>query len=278
MEFKKLWPSPFPRQSSRLSNGSRMLRLELLEERNLLAVVPAGFTDTVIATNQFNLTEIQVDQAGRVWLGRDDGRIGVIENDVLLTNDAYDLNATTVSEQGLQGLLLDRDFASNGYMYVYYTADDGTPNNKLSRLQVDVSTGNTIIPQSEVILLELPDLATVGDPLFHMGGSIQQRADGTLFIQVGDHQASELSQDLTQPFGKILRVNADGSPAADNPFYDGSDGITWTDYVWASGLRNPFSGQIDPETGATSFRMSAEASSRKSMKPRCRGSTSVGPR
>ncbi len=249
MRFNKLRPSPFRRQSSRLFDLPRLLHVEVLEERSLLAVVPVGFTDTVISNDQFNLTEIQVDQAGRVWLGRDDGRIGVIENDVLLTNDAYDLNARTVSEQGLQGLLLDRDFASNGYMYVFYTADDGTPNNKLSRLQVDVSTGNTIIPQSEVILLELPDLASVGDPLFHMGGSIQQRDDGTLLVQVGDHQASQLSQDFNAPFGKVLRVNLDGSPAGDNPYYDASDGITWTDYIWSAGLRNPFSGDIDPETG-----------------------------
>ena len=37
-------------------------------------------------------------------------------------------------------------------------------------------------------------------------------------------------------------MNLDGTPPTDNPFYNASNGITATDYVYAYGLRNPFGG------------------------------------
>lgn len=42
--------------------------------------------------------------------------------------------------------------------------------------------------------------------------------------------------------GKILRMNRDGTPPPDNPFYDAADGIGAADYVYALGFRNPFGG------------------------------------
>ncbi len=50
--------------------------------------------------------------------------------------------------------------------------------------------------------------------------------------------------------GKILRLNVDGSAPADNPFND-ADAIPNEprDYIWALGLRNPFTTAFDPVTG-----------------------------
>jgi glucose/arabinose dehydrogenase len=45
---------------------------------------------------------------------------------------------------------------------------------------------------------------------------------------------------------KILRINADGSVPADNPFVGTPDA---RGEIWAYGLRNPFTGDIDPVTG-----------------------------
>ena len=42
--------------------------------------------------------------------------------------------------------------------------------------------------------------------------------------------------------GKILRLNRDGTPASDNPFYTAGDGLTAADYILALGFRNPFGG------------------------------------
>ncbi len=58
---------------------------------------------------------------------------------------------------------------------------------------------------------------------------------------MGDGFDVDRSQDLNSFRGKV-RMNLDGTPASDNPFYLASNGITATDYIWAYGLRNPFGG------------------------------------
>ncbi len=238
------------KRGSSSKSVKRSLQIESLETRSLLAVLPAGFTDSVVIANQLSpLSEIQIDDTGRVWFGMVNGDIGVIENDVLLTSSAYHLAAKSGGDQGVLGMLLDRNFATNGYLYVYYTADDANPNNKLSRLQVNLTTRNSIVPGSEVVLLELPNLSSVGNPSFHMGGTLRQFADGTLVVGVGDHESPPSVQNVNLPYGKLLRVNPNGSPAVNNPFYNAADGITWSDYVWALGVRNPFAGDVDPITG-----------------------------
>ena len=55
------------------------------------------------------------------------------------------------------------------------------------------------------------------------------------------------AQLLTNPRGKIHRINKDGTVPTDNPFYDGA-GPNW-DSIWALGLRNPYRAYYDPPTG-----------------------------
>ena len=248
------------------------LSFERLEDRRLLATLPSGFTETVIASNLTSPITMDIDHHGRMWLAYQDGRIEVIENDTLLPAPVIQLDADGSGERGLQGIEVDPDFHDNGYIYVYYTARHNqagqlASHNRLSRLTVDPTTENTIIPGSEVILLELPEFSTLPtnqNPIWHMGGAIHFLPDETIVIQVGDHLNNSIVQNNNTPLGKVLRVNRDGTPATNNPFYSttdtnppgGSDwngnapGDTdWIDYVWASGLRNPFSGDVDPVTG-----------------------------
>jgi glucose/arabinose dehydrogenase len=228
----------------------RSLNFESLEDRRLLAILPAGFTESVVAAGLTSPISLDVEPtANRVWVSYQDGRLGVIENDLLLPNPAYVLDADGSAERGFQSVKLDPDFDNNGYIYVYYSAASPVSHNRLSRLTVDQTTKNTILPDSEVVLLDLPNLSDYNNAIFHMGGAIHFDSSGKMLIQVGDHQTSGLSQNLNHPTGKVLRVNPDGTPATDNPFYNAADGISWTDYIWASGLRNPFSGDIDPSTG-----------------------------
>ncbi|MEX2306915.1 MAG: NPCBM/NEW2 domain-containing protein [Pirellulales bacterium] len=254
------------------SRRKRPLAFEPLEDRNLFAVLPAGFTETVVAQNLTSPITMDIEESGRIWLAYQDGRIEVIENDALLPTPVIQLDADGSGERGLQGIELDPHFHDNGYIYVYYTAAHNqagqlASHNRLSRLTVDPTTENTIVPGSEVILLELPEFSTLPinqSPIWHMGGAIHFLADETIAVQVGDHLNNVIVQNNNTPLGKVLRVNKDGSPATDNPFYNvadtnppgGSDwngnapGETdWIDYVWASGLRNPFSGDVDPATG-----------------------------
>ncbi|MER3407603.1 MAG: sugar dehydrogenase, partial [Nitrososphaera sp.] len=51
---------------------------------------------------------------------------------------------------------------------------------------------------------------------------------------------------LTSRFGKILRINPDGTIPADNPFYNTQGAYK---EIWALGLRNPFTFAFQPGTG-----------------------------
>ena len=141
----------------------------------------------------------------------------------MLPTPAIQLDADGSGERGLQGIEVDPDFHDNGYIYVYYTAAHNqagqlASHNRLSRLTVDPTTENTIIPGSEVILLELPEFSTLPtnqNPIWHMGGAIHFLPDETIVIQVGDHLNNSIVQNNNTPLGKVLRVNRDGTPATE---------------------------------------------------------------
>jgi aldose sugar dehydrogenase len=53
----------------------------------------------------------------------------------------------------------------------------------------------------------------------HWGSRLVFRADGTLFVTLGDrHAYRDRAQDLSTTLGKVVRINADGSVPRDNPY------------------------------------------------------------
>jgi len=135
---------------------------------------------------------------------------------------------TRGGERGLVGMALDPAFASNGWLYLYYTT--GEPRNRVGRFTV---VGNAADPASEVVVWQNPALAAE----WHHGGSLAFGSDGTLFIATGDQFNSANSRNLANQHGKILRITATGGIPPDNPFV-GVPGVQQA--IWASGLRNPF--------------------------------------
>ena len=148
-------------------------------------------------------------------------------------------NLGTSGEQGLMDVLLDPSFTTNGYYYIYYTAN--TPNrNRISRFTAD---GTATIPSSEVVIWEDNVDAGTG----HHGGQIDFGPDGKIYLSIGDNRSPSTAQSLTSFRGKILRMNSDGTIPTDNPFYDGNGPNL--DAIWALGLRNPFRASFDSVSG-----------------------------
>ena len=147
---------------------------------------------------------------------------------------------TTGGEQGLMDLVLDPDFATNRYYYVFYT--HGSPNrDRTSRFTATADLSGTV-PGSEFVIYEDPQDANIE----HHGGALNFANDGKLYITTGEHFNGDNAQPLTIPRGKVLRFNKDGTVPPDNPFYDGSGPNV--DAVWARGLRNPFRASYDSLT------------------------------
>jgi glucose/arabinose dehydrogenase len=227
----------------RVMSGSIMLLLAAIgfEERGVAAVVPSGFTDTPVVSGLSNPTAMAFAPDGRIFIAQQGGSLRVVKDDVLLTQPFLTVTVNASGERGLLGVAFDPDFASNHYVYVYYTATLPAIHNRLSRF---TANGDVAVAGSETIMLELNNLSSATN---HNGGAIHFGSDGKLYIAVGDNANGDNSQTLTNLLGKILRINADGTIPSDNPFFAQTSGNNRA--IWARGLRNPFTFAFQPGTG-----------------------------
>ncbi|MEA2735812.1 MAG: hypothetical protein QOE14_2263, partial [Humisphaera sp.] len=230
-----------------MGNKRLPIIFEPVERRLMLATVPAGFTETQIASGLTSPVAIDVAADGRVFFVTQAGQVRIIQNDVLQPTPFANLSSQTdgSGERGMLGIALAPDFATSRHVYVYYTANSPVGHNRLSRLTADPTNPNVMLPGSEVPIFDFP---SIGTAIWHMGGSIQFGPDGKIYVALGDHQQSSNAQSLSSVFGKILRVNPDGTIPSDNPFYNTAPaGITQA--IWALGLRNPYTTAFQPGTG-----------------------------
>jgi len=87
--------------------------------------------------------------------------------------------------------------------------------------------------------------------VWHMGGGLAFGSDGKIYIAVGEHEVttSQAAQKLSNLWGKVLRLNPDGSIPTDNPFYTRDTVTGQNKAIWAYGFRNPFTMAVQKSTG-----------------------------
>ena len=186
------------------------------------------------------------DGSDRLVVAEQQGRLVVFADDpgTTVATEFLDLRSRVQfgGEEGLLGLAFHPDYASNGWLYVYYSA--GSPRRSvIARFSRAAGDANTIDPGSEVVLLEIPQPFSN-----HNAGCLQFGPDGMLYVASGDggsgNDPFDNAQDLTTLLGKVLRLAPDGSIPNDNPFAGGSggggSGGGQRGEIWAYGLRNPF--------------------------------------
>ena len=206
----------------------------------MYAAAPAGFSDRLVASGLNLPTKMEFAPDGRLFVSEKDGMIRVIEeNGTLLPAPFASLSVNSEGERGLLGIAFDPNFASNRYLYVFYTTGSEPVHNRVSRLTADPSNPDRMLAGSELPILDLERLSTVS----HNGGALGFGPDGKLYVSTGDNYYPHLAQSLTSRFGKILRINPDGTIPADNPFYNTEGAYR---EIWALGLRNPFSFAFSP--------------------------------
>ncbi|HYG10524.1 MAG TPA: PQQ-dependent sugar dehydrogenase, partial [Pyrinomonadaceae bacterium] len=205
------------------------------------ATVPAGFTDTLVAGNLSNATAMAIAPDGRIFVCLQGGALRVIKNGVLLPTPFLSVTVSATGERGLLGVAFDPNFSTNGFVYVYYTATTPAIHNRVSRF---TANGDVAVAGSETVLLDLDNLSAATN---HNGGAMHFGPDGKLYIAVGENAAPANAQTLANLLGKMLRINADGSIPADNPFVNTATGKNRA--IWALGLRNPYTFNFQPGTG-----------------------------
>jgi glucose/arabinose dehydrogenase len=204
------------------------------------ATLPPGFTETAI-TGLSNPTAMELAPDGRIFVCEQGGSLRVIKNGALLPAPFITLNVDQNGERGLLGIAFDPNFASNNFLYLYYTVATTPRHNRVSRF---TANGDVVVPGSETIILELDNLTTATN---HNGGAIHFGPDGKLYIAVGENATPSNSQTLSNMLGKVLRVNRDGTIPVDNPFFNTAVGNNRS--IWALGLRNPFTFAFQQGTG-----------------------------
>ena len=141
-----------------------------------------------------------------------------------------------------QGGLLDvaaaPDHASSGLLYFTYSKPvRGEGATTLARARLD---GTRLADWQDLLVTD-----SVTDTGRHYGSRITFDNRGYLYFGVGDRGERPTGQDRSNHAGSILRLNADGSVPADNPFV-GQPGIQ--PEIWSYGHRNPQGLTFDPVT------------------------------
>ena len=203
---------------------------------------PAGFTrNTAWVSGLNSATAFAQAPDGRIFITQQGGALRVVQNSQLLTPPFMTLTVDSQGERGLLGVAFHPNFSTNNFIYVYYTTTEGGVHNRISRF---TANGNVVLANSELILADLPALSSATN---HNGGALHFGIDGKLYVAVGDNANSSQAPDLTNPKGKLLRFNDDGTIPTDNPFFGTQTGLARA--IWARGLRNPFTFAVRPSDG-----------------------------
>jgi len=231
--------------------------------------LPAGFTDNLVAAVG-TPTALAFTPDGRLLITSQIGDLRVVTpGGALLATPALSLGARVCSnsERGLLGVAVDPTFASNHFIYVYYTFNKNpasipacstlvstVPVERVSRYTLPDS--NVIDPVSELVLID--NVLNWGGN--HNGGNVLFGPDGFLYFSIGDggcdyagdsgcQGANDASRDRNILNGKVLRIAPDGSIPASNPFQGAGTArcnmgpaapglICQETFTW--GMRNPF--------------------------------------
>lgn len=200
-------------------------------------VPPSGFEETVVLSAIFQITGFDWASNGDLWIISKPGLVRIMRPGEAQPTILRRLSVDPNGERGLLGLAIDPNYATNRFVYFYYTSDTTPPRNRVSRFTL---VGSTL--QNDTLLLEGPPLVSV----LHNAGALCFGQDGMLYIAMGDNAQPSMAQNRGSLLGKILRIAPDGSVPASNPYFSDPNARP---EVWAYGFRNPYRFSVDPVTG-----------------------------
>jgi hypothetical protein len=219
-------------------------------------------SETVVADgNADDVSAIAFAPDGRIFFAEQfKGTIRIINADGTLQPEPFTQIVVAdwlLQDWGLTGLALDPDFATNHFVYAFYTEflrtvtiqrDDGEPAEhdvarpKIVRMTEVNGRGQDLT----VISDDFPETSNLA-PGYNANGELYFGPDGFLYATVGDYDLFDkepnLITDLGTPLGKLLRMTKGGEAAPDNPFEDDPFADP---RIFAHGFREPLPFTFSP--------------------------------
>jgi aldose sugar dehydrogenase len=145
------------------------------------------------------------------------------------------------NQGGLLDVELGPDYERSRLVYwTYYEPRKGGNGLAVARARL-VDGPKPRVEGLEIVFRMQPTLEST----MHAGGRLVFAPDGTLFVTLGERSILEgrvQARDLRSDFGKIVRIDPDGSIPKDNPFI-GRDGAR--PEIWTLGHRNILAAALD---------------------------------
>jgi glucose/arabinose dehydrogenase len=207
-----------------------------------LASAPAApfLSATIVQSGLRYPWDIAFAPDGRMFVTERDGNILVYASGAAgaaqLANNPIALIHANV-EAGAMGLAIDPNFATNHFVYVCASRDDGGWLNQVLRYR----EANNILTLDGYVIRQ----GMYAGPN-HDGCRIRFGPDGKLWVTMGEVGNMAFAQNPNSLNGKVLRVNSDGTIPDDNPILSGAFGRT---AAYTMGHRNPQGIAFQPGTG-----------------------------
>ncbi len=133
------------------------------------------------------------------------------------------------NQGGLLDVVVHPEYEETGWIYLTWSRGDGDATvPALSRARLE---GDALVDMEEIFASNTPT-----SPGRHYGSRVLFLDDGTLLMTIGDRGAEPArAQDPQDHSGSVVRLNADGSVPADNPFV-GND--AYAPEIFSYGHRN----------------------------------------
>lgn len=218
------------------------------QTRAPLRTAGVAFQTRTVAGGLEHPWAVEVLADGRMLVTERPGRLRILTQRGKLSRPAAGLPPVDAREQGgLLDVAADPGFAANRTIYFSYAEPRAGGNGTaLAKARLITESDPPRVEDVQVLFREMPTMESTK----HFGSRIVFAPDGTLFLTLGERSTLEgrvQAQDLGSHFGKIIRIQKDGSVPADNPFVKRAGARP---EIWSYGHRNIQSAAIHPGTGA----------------------------
>jgi aldose sugar dehydrogenase len=197
---------------------------------------------------------------GRLLVTERSGHLRIIANGKLLPEPVKGTPEVWARQDGgMLDIALHPDYTKNGWIYLTYTevqpGSEALPPPAAGQGRSSGPPSMTVIIRGRINQnnewVDTQDVFRASASLYtasniHYGSRLLFDREGHLFYSLGERGEMKNAQDLSNPLGKVHRINDDGSIPSDNPFVKTPGAIP---SIWTYGHRNPQGLSWDPVTG-----------------------------